>query len=48
VNDALELVRQGAEIKGEVNLSQFADESVIDELEKERFYKRLTSAGSKR
>jgi hypothetical protein len=48
LNNPLELVRQGAEIRGEVNLSQFADESVIDELEKERFYKRLTSAGSKR
>jgi len=48
LNNPLELVRHGAEIRGEVNLSQFADESVIDELEKERFYKRLTSAGSKR
>ena len=48
VNNALELVRQGAEIKGEVNLSQFADESVIDELEKEGFYKRLVSAGAKK
>jgi hypothetical protein len=39
LNNALELVRHGAEIKGEVNLSQFADESVIDELEKEGLQK---------
>jgi len=48
VNNALELVRQGTEIKGEINLSQFVDESVIDELEKEGFYKRLVNAGAKK
>jgi ABC-type nitrate/sulfonate/bicarbonate transport system substrate-binding protein len=44
VNNALELVRQGAEIKGEINLSQFVDESVIDELEREGFYKKLSDS----
>jgi NitT/TauT family transport system substrate-binding protein len=48
VSNALELVRQGTEIKGEINLSQFADESVIDELEKEGFYKRLVNAGARK
>ena len=41
VNNAFELVRQTAEVKGDFNLGQFADESLIDELEKEGFYKKL-------
>jgi len=48
VNNALELVRQGTEIKGEINLSQFADESVIDELEREGFYKKLSDSRTRK
>jgi hypothetical protein len=42
INNALELVRQGFEVKGEINLGQFLDESVIDELEREGFFKKLS------
>jgi len=42
INNALELVRHGAEVKGEINLGQFLDESVIDELEREGFFKKLS------
>ncbi len=42
INNALELVRQGAEVKGEINLGQFLNESVIDELEREGFFKKLS------
>ena len=42
INNALELVRQGVEVKGEINLGQFVDESVIDELEREGFFKKLS------
>jgi hypothetical protein len=48
VNNALDLVRHGAEIKGEIKLSQFADESLIHELEREGFYKRLAGAAAKK
>ena len=41
INNALDLVRQGTEVKGEINLGQFVDESVIDELEREGFFKKL-------
>jgi NitT/TauT family transport system substrate-binding protein len=41
VNNALELVRQGSEVKGEINLGSFVDESVIDELEREGFFKKF-------
>jgi NitT/TauT family transport system substrate-binding protein len=41
INNALELVRQGVELKGDINLGQFADESVMDELEREGFFKKL-------
>jgi len=34
-------VRQGVELKGEINLGQFVDESVLDELEREGFFKRV-------
>src|SRR5215831_13162865 len=40
IGNALELVRQGVELKGEINLGQFVDESVLDELEREGFFKR--------
>ena len=43
INNALELVRQGVEVKGEINLGQFLDESVIDELEREGFFKKLSN-----
>ena len=48
IQNALELVRQSADIKGDVNLAQFVDESVIDELEKEGFYKKLADATAKK
>jgi NitT/TauT family transport system substrate-binding protein len=48
IQNALELVRQGAEIKGEINLGQFVDESVIDELESEGFFKKLSDARTKK
>ena len=48
VQNALELVRQGGEIKGEVNLGQFVDESVIDELDQEGFFKKLAAAKTKK
>ena len=41
IGNALELVRQGVELKGEINLGQFVDESVLDELEREGFFKRV-------
>ena len=44
VNNALELVRQNVKEKGEVNLGSFIDESVVDELEQEGFFKTLTEA----
>jgi len=43
INNALELVRHGVEVKGEINLGQFLDESVIDELEREGFFKKLSN-----
>jgi NitT/TauT family transport system substrate-binding protein len=48
VQNALDLVRQGAEIKGEVNLAQFIDESIVDELEAEGFFKKLSEARAKK
>jgi NitT/TauT family transport system substrate-binding protein len=48
VQNALDLVRQGTEIKGEVNLEKFIDESVIDELEAEGFFKKLSDARAKK
>lgn len=49
MQNAVDLVRQGgAEIKGEVNLAQFVDESVIDELESEGFFKKLSDARAKK
>jgi NitT/TauT family transport system substrate-binding protein len=48
INNALDLVRQGSEVKGEVNLAAFIDESLIDELEREAFYKRLADARGKK
>jgi ABC-type nitrate/sulfonate/bicarbonate transport system substrate-binding protein len=44
VNNALELVRQSAKEKGDVNLGPFIDESVLDELEQEGFFKKLGDA----
>jgi NitT/TauT family transport system substrate-binding protein len=42
IRAALELVgRRDAEAKGEINVEQFIDESVIDELEREGFFKKL-------
>ena len=42
IRNALELVSaRDHEAKGEINLEQFIDESLIDELEKEGFFKRL-------
>ena len=41
LNNALDLVRQTGDVKGEVNLAQFIDESTIDELEREGFYKKF-------
>ncbi|HEY2986221.1 MAG TPA: ABC transporter substrate-binding protein [Candidatus Binatia bacterium] len=48
VNNALELVRQSGEIKGDLNLRQFVDESLIDELESEGFFKKLSEARTKK
>jgi ABC-type nitrate/sulfonate/bicarbonate transport system substrate-binding protein len=48
VQNALDLVRQGVEVKGEVNLEKFVDESVIDELENEGFFKKLSDARTKK
>ena len=44
VNNALELVRQNVKEKGDVNLGSFIDESVLDELEQEGFFKKLAEA----
>ncbi len=41
IRNALALVTPPPEAKGEVNLEQFIDESVIDELEREGFFKKL-------
>ena len=40
IRNALELVTVLPEPKGEINLEQFIDESLIDELEREGFFKR--------
>ena len=48
VNNALDLVRQGSEVKADVNLAPFIDESMIDELEREGFYKKLTDLRAKK
>lgn len=48
INNALDLVRQGSEVKGDVNLSAFIDESILDELEREEFYKKLGEARAKK
>jgi len=41
LNNALDLVRQTGDVMGEVNLAQFIDETTIDELEREGFYKKF-------
>jgi hypothetical protein len=41
IRNALELVTALPEPKAEINLEQFIDESLIDELEREGFFKRL-------
>jgi NitT/TauT family transport system substrate-binding protein len=41
IRNALELVTALPEAKGDINLEQFIDESVIDELEREGFFKKL-------
>ena len=41
LNNALDVVRQTSDLKGDANLTQFVDESVIDELEREGFYKKF-------
>jgi hypothetical protein len=35
-------------VKGDVNLSPFIDESMIDELERDGFYKKLTDPRAKK
>jgi ABC-type nitrate/sulfonate/bicarbonate transport system substrate-binding protein len=40
IRNALELVTALPEAKGDINLEQFIDESVIDELEREGFFKK--------
>ena len=44
IANTLDLVRQTSEVKGEPNLAGFVDESVIDELEREGFYKKFAAA----
>jgi ABC-type nitrate/sulfonate/bicarbonate transport system substrate-binding protein len=42
VRNALELISQrNPEARGDINVEQFIDESVIDELEREGFFKKL-------
>jgi hypothetical protein len=42
IRNALELVSaRDREAKGEINLEQFIDENLIDELEREGFFKKL-------
>jgi ABC-type nitrate/sulfonate/bicarbonate transport system substrate-binding protein len=48
VQNAVDLVRQGTDIKGNVDLGQFVDESVIDELESEGFFKKLSDARTRK
>ncbi len=48
INNALDLVRQTSDVKGEVNLTAFIDESMIDELEREGFYNKLVEARAKK
>lgn len=47
ITTTLDLVRQTTDIK-EPNLSGFVDESIIDELEREGFYKKLVEARAKK
>ena len=44
IANTLDLVRQTTEIKGEPSLSGFVDESIIDELEREGFYKKFVDS----
>jgi NitT/TauT family transport system substrate-binding protein len=48
LNNALDLVRQTSDVKGEVNLAPFVDESIIDELEREGFYKKFADPRTKK
>lgn len=48
INNALDLVRQTSDVKNDVNLTAFTDESMIDELEREGFYKKLTDPRAKK
>jgi NitT/TauT family transport system substrate-binding protein len=48
VHNALELVRQSVDVRGEINLGQFIDESVVDELEREGFFNKLSDPGTRK
>jgi NitT/TauT family transport system substrate-binding protein len=48
ISNTLDLVRQTSEVKGEPNLGPLVDESLIDELEREGFYKNFVDAKSKK
>jgi NitT/TauT family transport system substrate-binding protein len=46
--NTLDLVRQTSDVKSDVNLSGLVDETIIDELEREGFYKKLIDSRAKK
>ena len=48
IANTLDLVRQTSEVKGALNLASFVDESLIDELKRDGYYKKLTDPKAKK
>ncbi|HYJ17260.1 MAG TPA: hypothetical protein VE170_17335 [Candidatus Limnocylindria bacterium] len=48
IANTLDLVRQTSEVKGALNLGSFVDESLIDELKRDGYYKKLTDPKAKK
>ena len=48
IANTLDLVRQTSDVKADANLSGLVDESLIDELEREGFYKKLLDSRVKK
>ena len=48
IANTLELVRQSSEVKADMNLTGLVDETIIDELEREGFYKKFIDARAKK
>ena len=48
ITNTLDLVRQSSEVKADVNLTGLVDETIIDELEREGFYKKFIDPRAKK